>query len=307
MSNRLLSIYLIPAVCSLLFFCAAANSVPVPQEIEQTRRLWDSEFFKPQSKKGAAKRHYRNATPNISPERVDGDTVLGITLWRLRPSNATDDKRVRLLKHPKDETTVLEWTPERINTGTPLAPGQRVRLSIEAARSGYLYVVDRELYADGSVGDSYLIFPTLSILNGDNRLQIGRMVDLPGQNDSPNYFKLEPSRSDQVGEIIYFIVSPQPLDGIQLGEKEIPISKETLADWERSWGAQIGRMDLENAAGWVWSREEKESAANLKPLKYNSPAPQSLYYRPGAKASDPLLVKLQLRYGKTANTAKPKN
>jgi hypothetical protein len=32
-----------------------------------------------------------------------------------------------------------------------LAEGDRLRMSIEAARSGYLYVVDQEQYADGSI------------------------------------------------------------------------------------------------------------------------------------------------------------
>src|SRR5215468_6228187 len=64
---------------------------PTPKQDEQTRRLWDSEFFKAK-KTAPAKRRYRIATPQIPTDRVDGNSVLGITLWRLRPSRATDDK-----------------------------------------------------------------------------------------------------------------------------------------------------------------------------------------------------------------------
>ena len=60
-------------------------------------------------------------------------------------------------------------------TPAGLAIGQRVRLSIESARTGYLYVINRELYADGSTGEPYLIFPTTRLHRGDNKVTIGRI------------------------------------------------------------------------------------------------------------------------------------
>ncbi|MFN0085225.1 MAG: hypothetical protein ACKVX9_07545 [Blastocatellia bacterium] len=262
---------------------------------DATRRLWDTDLFKTQSRKTApAKRRYRIATPQLSTEKVDGDSVLGVTLWRLRPAKPTDDKQVRLLKHARDNAKAAEWTPERIDTGTPLAAGQRVRLSIEAARDGYLYVVDRELYADGSMGEPYLIFPTLNIRNGDNRVAVGKVFDIP--NDG-TYFILDPSRADQVGEILTVLVSPRPLEGFQIAESEAPIPRALLASWEKSWGAHIGRLDLENGAGRPWTKEERDAAANKRALTADSPPPQSVFYRPDAKAGDPLLANLKLRYG----------
>src|SRR5690242_19166698 len=88
------------ALCLIALFGAPLNAriTPrIPQE-GQTRRLWDSEFFKAK-KTAPAKRRYRIATPQIPTDRVDGNSVLGITLWRLRPSRATDDKETRLFKH----------------------------------------------------------------------------------------------------------------------------------------------------------------------------------------------------------------
>src|SRR5215471_733535 len=114
------------ALCLIALLCVPLNArikSVIPQE-EQTRRLWDSEFFKAKNT-APAKRRYRVATPKIPTDRVDGNSVLGITLWRLRPSRATDDKEVRLFKHKKDKTNVSEWTPERISIDTPLAVGQR--------------------------------------------------------------------------------------------------------------------------------------------------------------------------------------
>ncbi|MGH9848072.1 MAG: hypothetical protein ACREEM_56025 [Blastocatellia bacterium] len=279
----------------LFALLACALCLTITTRAQETRRIWDSDLFKSRAKAPAtARRRYRIATPRIPPDQVNGDTVLGITLWRLRPSRETDDKQVRLLKHAKDNTPVREWTPERIDAGTPLKPNQRVKLSVEAARTGYLYIVDRELYADGSLGDPYLIFPTQSIRNGDNQVAVGKIFDIP--NDE-SYFNLEPSRDDQVGEIITVIVAPQPLEGFQIGEKEVRLPKELVASWEKAWGARTGRLDLENAAGKTLTKEERDAATGARPLQADSPAPQSLYYRPGAMTEDPLLASVRLRYG----------
>ncbi|MGH9801849.1 MAG: hypothetical protein ACRD82_15915, partial [Blastocatellia bacterium] len=173
------------AIAMLAIFISGASSANAAAiQDAQTRKLWDSEFFKAKAKPATGKtaiprRRYRVVTPQISPDRVNGDTVFGITLWRLRPATAKDDKQVRLFKHNKDETKVVQWTPERISMDTPLAVGQRVRLSIESARTGYLYVINRELYADGSMGEPYLIFPTARLRGGENKVSIGRIVDIP--------------------------------------------------------------------------------------------------------------------------------
>src|SRR5262252_7088321 len=109
-----------PALCLVALLCSPLNArfSAGAQQDTQTRRLWDSEYFKAK-KTAPAKRHYRVATPQIPTDRVDGNTVLGITLWRLRPSKATDEKETRLFKHSKDKTNVTEWTPERISVDTP--------------------------------------------------------------------------------------------------------------------------------------------------------------------------------------------
>ena len=64
--------------------------------------------------------------------------------------------RLRSLRSPK----VISGHRQRIDPdNTPLRDGDRMRLSIEAPWDGYLYVLNREQYADGSTSDPYLIFP----------------------------------------------------------------------------------------------------------------------------------------------------
>jgi hypothetical protein len=286
-----------------------AGDMAARQQTEPTRRLWDSEFIK-KSKQTAAKappdkRKYRIATPQIPVDRVEGDTVIGITLWRLRPSVATDDKQVRILKHKKDKSSVVEWTPERISVDTPLAAGQRLRLSIEAARTGYLYVIDREQFADGSLGKPLLIFPTLSIQEGKNEVRLGRVIDIPPLEDG--YFELEQSRPDQTGEIITLLVTSKPVSDLKISEDAIELPTELIGTWEKAWGGDIGRVELEGTSGKIWTPEEKAaSSVEGKLLKYDGPLPQTLYYRPNAKPDEPLLMNVRLRYGKGAPTPRHK-
>ncbi len=285
--------------CSLLLLIGHAAT---QRDESGTRRLWDNEFLKPRikatgGKPTTPKPRYQVVTPKIPAKDVSGDSVLGITIWRLRPSTVKDDPALRILKHKKDTSNVASWTPERIPAETPLNAGQRLRLSIEAARTGYLYVINREQYADGSTSDPYLIFPTLSIRGGDNQVTVGRIIDLPAIEDDPNYFTLAPGRPDQVGEIISLIISPHPLADLKIGEHEIVLPRDQVEQWEKLWGTKVGRMELEGGAGKTWTAEEKAaSARQAQLLKREGPAPQTLYYRPTAKPDEPLLVSLKLSY-----------
>ncbi|MFN0110829.1 MAG: hypothetical protein ACKVZH_18370 [Blastocatellia bacterium] len=306
-SNSILALRLVMLGIAI---CVASSANAAVMQDAQTRKLWDSEFFKakakpPAGKPAAPRKKYRVVTPQISTDRVNGDTVMGITLWRLRPATAKDDKQVRLFKHNKDESKVAQWTPERISVDTPLAVGQRVRLSIESARTGYLYVINRELYADGAVGEPYLIFPTTRLRGGENKVTVGRIVDIPAQEDSPNYFNLDPDRADLIGESLSVLITPEPLPGVKIGEDAIQLSRTEVAGWEKKWAAQVGRLEMENSVGKAWTKEEKEaSSASGKPLKAESPAPQTLYYRPDANATDPMMVSIKLRYGNAKAPAK---
>ena len=63
-------------------------------------------------------------------------------------------------------------------------------------------------------------------------------------------------------------------------------------------GARVGLLELEKGAGKAWSKEEKEAGADVaRVLKPDAPAPQAIYYQPNTRASEPILVKVRLRYG----------
>ena len=283
------------ALCAISFAAAAQGT----QDEESTRKLWDTAFNATRKKPARAgrsvpRRAYRVASPRVSPVGVSGDSVVGVTIWRLRPSRDADEGE-RMIVH--EGSAAAAWIPERVPGNAGLAEGDRVRLSIEAARTGYLYVIDREQYADGTLGEPYLIFPTTRTLGGDNKVKAGRLVDIPAQEDSPPFFTLKRSRADQVGELLSVIITPAPLDELQIEAQAQRLSAERLAQWEKLWGGQAGRMELSDGAGKVWTKEEKEAGASgARLLKASAPNPQTLYYRPGVKPGEPLLIKVQLQY-----------
>jgi hypothetical protein len=293
------------ALCSISLVSTAQST----QDEETTRKLWDTAFSTTRRKsarsgRNTARRTYRVVTPRISPVDVSRDAVIGVTVWRLRPSKAADEGE-RIIVHEGSDAAA--WIPERLPANAGLAEGDRVRLSIEAARTGYLYVIDREQYADGTLGEPYLIFPTTRTLGGDNQVKAGRLVDIPAQEDSPPFFTLKRSRADQVGELLTVIVTPAPLDELQIGAQAQRLSAEHVARWEKLWGGQAGRFELSDGAGKFWTREEKEAAmSGGRPLKATAPNPQVLYYSPNVKSDEPLLIKVQLQYQRRRRPAAPR-
>ncbi len=297
-------IFLLP----LILFLLPLLCVPAQQEEDTTRQLWDTAFIspakkQPSKKRTTAKRRYRIATPQIPTVDVAPDTVIGVTVWRLRPAQSADTGE-RILVQESSESA--GWIPERVSIDTKLIEGDRVRLSIEAARTGYLYVIDREQYADGTVSEPYLIFPTRRTRGGNNEVKVGRVIEIPAQDDNPAYFRLRRSRSDQVGEVLGVIVTPTPLEDLEIGDNMLRLSQEQVAQWERSWGTNVGCLEMEKGVGQPWTKEEKEAGANgTRSLKHNEPTPQTVYYRPKVKSDEPVLVKVKLGYGRSGAPAQP--
>ena len=254
-----------------------------------------------------AKPIYRPATPagqSAAPagnSRVDPSRFaqVGVTIWRLRPSSSADGGARLLVQEGASATT--ELTPVRVEADTPMRVGDRVRLSIESPRTGYLYVVDREQYADGTLGDPYLIFPTKRTRGGDNRVQAGRLIDIPAQEDRPNYFTLKPGRADQIGEMLTVLITPALLEDLAITDRPLKLSSEQILRWEGAWGATQGeRYEMEGGAGRAWTKEEQAAGGTTgRMLTQEEPAPQTIYSVP-SKSGSPVLITLTLRYVKSS-------
>src|SRR5215470_6817986 len=118
-----------------------AVGVAQDQGEDTSRRFWPPNFrpAAPRPAPTTKTSRYKRATPALpkagsSPDSIR-DAVIGITVWRLRPSNDIDGARILVKKNGKS------LTPERVEAGAKFSEGQALRLSIEIPRAGYLYVI----------------------------------------------------------------------------------------------------------------------------------------------------------------------
>lgn len=271
---------------------------------ETQRKIVSDDFIKsrrevaPASRKGKSRvqdkrPNYRLVSnPAVGSRPAAGNVVqLGITIWRLRPAKRDDSGRRALIR---EKGKGLLWAAERVQSDGTFREGDYVRISVESPRSGYLYVIDRELSADGSNGEPMLIFPWAE---ADNKLVPGSLIDIPGQEDDPNHFTARVTRGDQVGELLTFIVTATPLD-LPLSDKPLRIEPMELSRWEKMWGGLTERYEMEGGAGQAWTQQEKQAAAKKRrQLTREDPVPQTIY-RVIAPERKGILVNLLLKYEK---------
>ena len=271
--------------------CAASQPETrgiVPEEIVNARAHKTAHAAKPkyQPLAGSVTGPMR---PASSPARQ-----IGVTIWKLRAATPADTGARILVQ---EESNTIDWIPERVSSASSLREGDRVRLTMESPEPGYLYVIDRERYSSGERGSPFLIFPTTRTRGGDNKVMAGKLIDIPAQDDQPNFFRLRRSRPDQTEEELTVLLTPEPLEGIEIGPRPLALSEEQASEWEKRWGSgKFEIFELTGGAGKSWTRAEQEAASRgTRLLTQDDPPPQTVY-RVAAKTGDPLLVKIRLRY-----------
>ena len=185
-----------------------------------------------------------------------------------------------------------EISLERIHADTKLFPRDRLRITVESAQKGFLYVISREKYADGSVGSPLLIFPSKKILDGNNLVHPGRLIELPEADNKIPFFKLKPSRPDQVAEELILLVTPGPLPGLMSTGKPLRLQKTQVEVWMRQWGAPIQSIELDGSK--AWSKAEQLAGKGGMTLTPADAVPQTLY-RVAGYANNPTMVPLELK------------
>jgi len=263
---------------------------------DEERQLWNTAFQKedPQTAQTPkpARRRYKSATPEIATPASAPATVVGVTIWQLAPSGSAG-QGARLLVH--EGTQNVEWVAQRVDSGKSLTEGSHVRLSVESGKKGFLYVIDREKYADGSTGEPYLIFPTSRLSGANNTVRTGVVVEVPSQDDSPPYFTLKRSRSDHVAEVLSVLVAPSEIPDLKIGREPLKLSAELVADWEKQYSKKAGVLELEGGAGQAWTEAEKQAGTGSRSLGGGDPLPQTLYFNPDSRSEAPLMVNVPLQ------------
>ncbi len=292
------------AISNLIFLFLFFHPFVEPQTPTRLERdIVPEGFIKARPVKPGAERpkraRYRRVIAGSSARAgSDRATQLGLTIWRLRRAAAADiGERIIV----QEEGEIVDWIPERVRAGTPMRVGERIRLSFESQQEGYLYVINREQYEGGRLGDPLLIFPTTRARNGDNRVEAGRLIEIPAQEDRPNFFTLRRSRLDQTGEQLIAIITPKPIADLTIGERPLKLTDQTVEEWERSWGAKAEQFELANGAGNPWTKIEREAGADVtRRLTQDDPAPQTVYHI-AAGPDEPRLIKIVLRYATPRN------
>jgi hypothetical protein len=281
-----LSLPLVVLFCTLLSQAGLAQQEPPKTQSGQsaqeegTRLLWNKRFEAARAK----------ATSSASAETLDGE-LIGVTIWRLRAATASEEqKNERLLIRKSGAKKMI---PERVNSSASFGETEQVRLSVESPRDVYLYVIDREVYADGKMGDPYLIFPTRTTRGGNNQLAAGKVIDVPAPEDEIPYFTLTRSRQDHITEMLTLIVTHTKLD-LPLSDSPVKLDVAQLAQWEKQWGANVEAREASQSAGSTWTLAEREAAEGTRQLGKGDPLPQTIY-KVGVKPGAALLLNIPLR------------
>lgn len=228
---------------------------------------------------------------------LDAARNLGVTVWKLQPDRAFADYNQpacraaarsagqgggRDIGHP-----TMVTPPVRSSSETLFRTGDRIRLSIESTRPGYLYIVGRELRAGGNFGPPKLIFPTQRIRGGNNYLAPGSPVEFPDLCDNVNYFELLPSSSGQslLADALIMIVTDKPLAEVGVPREAGPIPESWLAAWEARWPSLTRVYELDEGEGQPYTAGElnagfeilRQGRPGARALGRNGPQPQTIY------------------------------
>lgn len=244
---------------------------------------------RPKSRKRIKKssRPYRLASTTSGITSV-GAMQIGLTMWKLQPARFGSSNLSQFTNRGEQSG----WISTRVESDTRFYEGDRLRLSVESPRAGYLYVVNRDWLADGSAGVTNLIYP---IRGEDNYLSPGKLIDIPAQNQQP--FKANPA-ANQAGELLTFIVTSSPLP-LSLSNRPLPISSAQLLEWEQRWGGPTDRFEMIDGAGQTRTIEEDKAAAptGTRQLTRDDPSPQTIFVLT-PKNNDGLLFNMMLFYAR---------
>jgi hypothetical protein len=247
---------------------------------EEIPRSIISDDFVKNRRKGKAKPRsllYRLTSPTRKRQANESDSDLwqvGVTIWKLQ----------------REPSRQLERVSRRVEADTKFHEGDLLRISIESPLTGYLYIVDRDWFTNGSGGETKLIFP---VRGENNRLKPGKLIDIPTESDAS--FKATP-KPNQVGEMLTIIVTSLPLQ-LPLSNDPLPITSTQLSDWEKRWSAITDRYEMNDGVGQTRTIEEQQAAVigGTRQLTRDDPSPQTIF-RLVRKNRDGVLFNLMLSY-----------
>lgn len=207
----------------------------------------------------------------------------------MRPAEAGDPRDI-----VHETSDAAKVTPVRALGDEALGIGDRFRFAIESSRNGYLYVVNHPVYEGGPIRPPALIFPTLRIRGGANAIGGGVLIELPTDYDTPPHYSIaQRGEGRLVAEEVIVLVTAKPLD-LEIGGGPIVLPAETIAGWERRWGATVERFEYEEGAGMLYTAEELKARKDPRyRIDRDGPAPQVLFRIP-ARGDNPVFLRIRI-------------
>jgi hypothetical protein len=254
---------------------------------------------------------------------------LGVTLGRGRPATDVDIKDDNVEKvticaerRGDDCMSSRQMVVERISDKTPISDGTPIQMMIEylayrdatgakqaSGRVGYIYVINRVQYSDGTTSQPKLIFPIKRIFGGENRVLPGKIVMLP--DPKRLWLITRNKKATQEFETYLIIISPKPLTDssgheLQLGNTPLELDQRLVANWVKWWGGGEIQSDLEWGLGRLFTKREQSAGGDPTEtnrdtemvdadLKQDDPQPQ-IGFRKAVTLGSPILITIKLHF-----------
>lgn len=285
----------------------ATQATPRQATPDETRGVKPREYSEKVADKVASSRPSKGrwtkrGRSRYVPAQTDDTLVFpgldfGVTLWRLREARPADPpeakEETRIAVRQKGKTVDTEMVAERANGAATFSDGEFMRMSLEVPAEGFLYVIDREQYSDGSFSLPYLIFPSAIDIGKNDKGRPGGLVYVPSATD---YFKLKsvvPDKPDKIAEVFTIIVSPMRLSELpplSTGEQYRELKQAVFDRWVNDWSARVWRFEQEGGPGTLITRAERQSlASGGTRLGADDPLPQTVLHV-GRKFDRPILL-----------------
>jgi hypothetical protein len=215
---------------------------------------------------------------------------LGLTIWR-KDKNAPAESGGKGVDAPLS----------RADDGALFRVGDKVRFGVEPlTQGGYLYIIDREQFSDGTQGPATLVFPAKNTYHGKNWALPGAPLLVPGPN---SYFTINvwSAGKSLAADVFTVILSPVPLLAEeQLGDSKLPLSDETVRLWEQMCSEENYSATLQGGAALRQSEAERSSGAkgvdNPAATLTQADLPPQQVYQATVKPGQAMLVRFSLRY-----------
>jgi hypothetical protein len=221
---------------------------------------------------------------------------VGVTILLLRPALKTHPKgvqeqtRIAVRRKGRSEEKIVMMTPTRAQSEMEFADGDHFKFTVGAPFEAYLYILNREQYADGTMSDPYMIFPATEDVGLNDKGISGRLLYLPSGKDNDTFevkklSDLNPAESktaEKTAEVFTFVLSKQPigeLPPLVKANEPRKVDKQLFDRWQAAWGGRVWRFENQGRAGAIITRAEKQAGASGGAvLAGDDPKPQTVYH-----------------------------